>query len=161
LLLRLESSISTTNLTFFNESGSLVRFDSVSELLLEWCTFRLSKYDERRVAIINKLQSDLTLLQLRLNFLLDVNADSDSPRYFPIKSLSLEQIESEMNKRGYPMAFINKSAIISLTKDKVDKVRTEIEEVTAQIKLYQEMLPEDIWISELDQLLELLSKTYK
>lgn len=56
--LKLEGSLSTSNMHLFNAAGQIVKYDSPLEVLREFFPHRLELYEKRREALLDRLERE-------------------------------------------------------------------------------------------------------
>jgi DNA topoisomerase-2 len=64
-----------SNMHLYDENGSIKKFASAEEILLNYYKVRLNAYEERKKSMMAKLTSELTFLDSRIKFILDVIED--------------------------------------------------------------------------------------
>lgn len=111
---KLTSSLATSNMVLFDHEGKLKRYNSVQDIMSEFCTIRLQYYVKRKERLIHTLSEECNILQNKVKFILAVRA-----RQFDITKddeLLLKQLKSGQYTR-YP----KKTKLEKTTNDDDDK----------------------------------------
>ena len=169
-LFHLSSSISCCNtMNLYDENNKLKHFQSPEEILEYYYTHRLTYYELRRQNLIKNLEQDLFLLSTRARFILDVINEIVKVRNIPkaeiIKTLetlkypkmvdgslmSLEKMtEKQRNDSSYgSYDFLIGMPIYNLTKEKVDELLKEKENLETELTLMKSKNDKSIWEEDL------------
>lgn len=112
----------TENFTVWNESGKLRKFDSAKQLIEWFVTFRLHKYEERRLKLIEESQNRLDVMHERAKFIryyLDNSAwfskSAKADIIDRLTSLGFTRIDDLMSIRVY-----------NLTGDQIEDLKAKI-----------------------------------
>jgi len=169
-LFHLSSSISCCNtMNLYDENNKLKHFQSPEEILEYYYTHRLTYYELRRQNLIKNLEQDLFLLSTRARFILDVINEIVKVRNIPkaeiINTLetlkypkmvdgslmSLEKMtEKQRNDSSYgSYDFLIGMPIYNLTKEKVDELLKEKENLETELTLMKSKNDKSIWEEDL------------
>lgn len=153
--LHLESQICETNMTFMDDKNIPHSFAyGAPQVCAQFCKIRYQKYIERKQRIIPKLEEELKILQLRLDFVEDVIAER-----VVLRNVAKSVIRAYMDEKGYPKDFL-KMSLMSITKEKADELRKEMAEKQKSVEDYRQIHPGDLWNRELDALAAKLEEMY-
>ena len=169
-LFHLSSSISCCNtMNLYDENNKLKNFKSPEAILEYYYTHRLNYYELRRQNIINNLEQDLFLLSTKARFILDVINDDVKIRNIPkaevIKQLETlkypkmvnsiltnmdKMSEKQRNDSSYgSYDFLIGMPIYNLTKEKVDDLLKEKENLEATLTLMKSKTDKILWEEDL------------
>ena len=169
-LFHLSSSISCCNtMNLYDENNKLKNFKSPEAILEYYYTHRLNYYELRRQNIINNLEQDLFLLSTKARFILDVINDDVKIRNIPkaevIKQLETlkypkmvnsilinmdKMTEKQRNDSSYgSYDFLISMPIYNLTKEKVDDLLKEKENLEATLTLMKSKTDKILWEEDL------------
>lgn len=155
--LGLERSLPESGMTFLDENDVPQNYiHGFNEVMACWCKFRYNKYVERKKIYTLKLEEDLRLVQLKLNFVEDIIAE---PPRLVISNRTKEEYIPYMEAKGYPQTFL-KMSLSSTTKEKADKLRNEAKELQKEVLRYKNSLVGNLWLQDLKELKEFLEKEY-
>ena len=169
-LFHLSSSISCCNtMNLYDENNKLKNFKSPEAILEYYYTHRLNYYELRRQNIINNLEQDLFLLSTKARFILDVINDDVKIRNIPkaevIKQLETlkypkmvnsilinmdKMTEKQRNDTSYgSYDFLIGMPIYNLTKEKVDELLKEKENVETNLSIMKSKTDKLLWEEDL------------
>ena len=169
-LFHLSSSISCCNtMNLYDENNKLKHFESPEAILNYYYTHRLTYYELRRQNIIKNLEQDLFLLSTRARFILDVINDVVKVRNVPkaeiVKTLELakypkmvdglltnldKMTDKQRNDSSYgSYDFLISMPIYNLTKEKVDELLKEKENLETELKIMTEKNDKILWEEDL------------
>ena len=94
--LKLSSSISTTNMTLFDERGRIVRHESPEAILRDFYAIRLEFYEKRKLHLCEVLTKEWTKLDNRVRFILAV-VDGK----LKISNVKKDILVATLHKEGY------------------------------------------------------------
>lgn len=136
------------NITVWNVDWKIRNYKNVNELIKEFVTFRVEKYEVRRLNIIKTLQEEMKWLVEKLKF---IKYYLDNSQSFTRKGKdALFQMLSEEGFTHIDKLLSLK--IWSLTKDEIVKLKKSIIGVNADIKVMKKNTAKDIYIEELKSL---------
>jgi len=169
-LFHLSSSISCCNtMNLYDENNKLKNFKSPEAILEYYYNHRLSYYELRRQNIINNLEQDLFLLSTKARFILDVIHDDVKIRNV-LKAEVIKQLETlkypkmvndiltnldkmnekQRNDSSYgSYDFLISMPIYNLTKEKVDDLLKEKENLEAILTLMKSKTDKILWEEDL------------
>ena len=169
-LFHLSSSMSCCNtMNLYDENNKLKNFKSPEAILEYYYTQRLTYYELRRQNLIKNLEQDLFLLSTRARFILDVINDAVKVRNVPkaeiIKALEADKYpkmvdgiltridkmtEKQRNDSSYgSYDFLISMPIYNLTKEKVDELLKEKENLENELKIMTEKNDKILWEEDL------------
>ena len=150
--MKLNSTISCRNLVAFNSENKLVKYDNVLEMLDEYVGVRMNKYVERKVYMLEQLQKDIDLNEIKVRFITDFIED----RIKIIKKRKLEIIE-QLDKRKYfkvedSYDYLLRMPIYSLSLDKIDELMSKIDNLKESHTQLLSTSEHTLWMTDLDEL---------
>ncbi|KAI9983167.1 hypothetical protein PInf_007094 [Phytophthora infestans] len=182
---KLESSLSTSNMHLFDAAGHIKKYENPKEIMAEFYGIRLEYYGRRKKAMLQKLQDQIKLLSNKARFVLAVvegklvvnnrkkqelleelmaeGYDQIVPKTKkkPDNEDSNESEDEEPNvadaSRGYD--YLLSMKIWSLTKERVDKLRAELQEREHEYSVLEGRTVQDLWLTDLDALEKMLVET--
>lgn len=183
--MNLKKPISISNLVVFSDCKNIKKYESVEDIIHEFCVYRLELYKVRHLGVISKLEKDLLYVKNKLRFIEEINlSDTDSKKLF-IKDVSDEDLYKEMDVRGYLRKTENKKKtdedeeqnedeeeekdlegnynylltmqIRGATKKRLDTLKSEEDDLVNKIKILKSKTPDMVWMDEMDR----FEKSYK
>lgn len=145
----------TENFTVWLPNGKLKNFANAEALCDYFVDFRLTKYEERRLAKIAQFTSELTELNERLRFVKYYIANADK-----VAKKTKAELNSILESEGFTIIDrLLEIKIYNLTKDQIDKLMAEIESTQKELDFYNNTTASILYIAELEALD--LGKDYK
>nr|CCA21933.1 predicted protein putative [Albugo laibachii Nc14]CCA24783.1 topoisomerase putative [Albugo laibachii Nc14] len=184
---KLESSISAANMHLFDADGRIQKYDSPHEIISAFYDIRLAYYGKRKAAMLQKLTDQIEMLANKVKFILAVIqgdlivsnrkkvellhelVEMGYDKLYPNNSKGKNSDEDEEKDdqegdeeegdltKGYN--YLLSMKIWSLTKERVDKLRAELKEREVEYKSLEAKSIEELWLTDLDTLEELLHET--
>lgn len=153
-LLKLSTTISTTNIHLFDKDCRLRKYLSVEEIIEDFYTVRLEAYSRRKTSLIIELNKKLTKLsnraryiQLNLSGVIDLRGKSNSV----INELLMKMEFHTLNDDG-DYDYLVKMPMNSVSHENVEKLMREKADTTAELETLFATTLEEMWQSELDEL---------
>lgn len=171
---KLVEKINLTNMNLYDSHGMLRKYNSVDDILTEYCEFRLHMYDLRKKYYMRFLENQLAILNYRIKFINDVISgkiivfEKKSPKSeeevitqcednkYPKLSTNVNALESE---KSYD--YITNLGLFSLTKNRKEKLEKEYNDKLEEYNIYKNTTIETLWLRELDELEKAYHKWYQ
>ncbi len=106
--LQLTDTINTSNMVLFNEFGVLKKYDTVEDILNEFCIKRLDLYKKRLTGIINILEKNLKYKNNKMRFITEFNLPDNNQNKLILKNKKEIDVIFELDKREYDRKLKNK-----------------------------------------------------
>lgn len=117
------------NLTVWNGDGVLTRYETVEALLMDFVIWRLDRYEDRRQALIKKVQADIAWAGLKIRFIRFYLMQYKFFRDTPNKALQARLVDEGFERHdellGMPMR--------NLTHDKIAELEKDVEDLKLQL----------------------------
>lgn len=151
-LLKLTSSVSSTNMHMFNRDCKLRKYASVEEIIDEFYDVRLDLYGKRKQYMLNELQHKLLKLSNRARYILatldgsvDLRRKNATVVHDLLTSMEFALIDGDFK-------YLIKMPMDSVTQENVDKIMKEKGDAEKELEILQKTKLETMWLSELDTL---------
>lgn len=165
--LGLVSTLSSNNMVLFNKSGEITKYESVYDILNEFCGVRYDFYVKRKEYIIKDLSHRLLILKNKIKFLMCVMDDS-----LNIKDVDENELIKELEKRKFykvkeedddegSYKYLLNMNIRSFTKQRLDILKNDMEKTERDLEVTEKTTPSDMWLKELEELEVSYKKFYK
>ncbi|POM71086.1 DNA topoisomerase 2, partial [Phytophthora palmivora] len=179
---KLESSLSTSNMHLFDAAGHIKKYENPKEIMEEFYGIRLEYYELRKKSMLQKLQDQIKLLSNKARFVLAVvegklivNNRKKQDLLEELIAEGYDQIAPKLKKktdnedsnesdeedtniadasRGYD--YLLSMKIWSLTKERVDKLRAELQDREQEYTVLEGRTIQDLWLTDLDGLEKML-----
>jgi len=155
-LFDLEKSISTSNMTAFDENCIIKKYSSVEDILWTFYKYRLSFYQKRKEYLIKTLDEKIKDVSEYLRFI--VLVVDDKIVIFRKKKADILIVLKEQK-------FENTDKLLSVpihkfTKDEIDKLENELNNLKKQLEDVRAKTNKDLWSDDLEILENCLDKLY-
>lgn len=138
----------TENLTVWNGDGILTRFDNVESLLEHWTEWRVERYEDRRLAMIDKVNADIAWAGLKIRFIRFYLANYKFFRDTPNKELVARLVEEGFERHDELLAM----PMRNLTHDKIKELEKDVEDLKADLTSLKSDTAVDMFKRELKEL---------
>ena len=157
---------SLTNMHLYSINGSIKKYNSVKEIMIEYFGKRLELYDKRRDYQLSQLKYQLNVLSYKVKFILMVVENK-----LVVNNRKRAEIESDLVKHKFhkygksiddtenkSYNYLLGMPIYTLTYEKIEELKKQMNEKEIEYNTLLDLTSSDIWKTELKTLLELLSK---
>jgi DNA topoisomerase-2 len=158
--LKLNSSLTMTNMYLYNLNGKITKYDSPYEILEDFYKCRHSKYIERKKYRIKVLENDADIAKYKRMFIeyiigkkiiiekqkKDVIINRLSELRFPRLARKITATDEEKSYQ-----YLIDMPLWSLTYEKIEELKKEEEDIQRILQDYKNKTVESIWIEELDE----------
>lgn len=138
----------TENYTLWSENDKIVEFSSVEEIIDYFIPWRLTKYEERRNALINHHQAELAWFNEKLRFILFYLKNTAGFKNKP-KAELLAWLKDEKFSNAEKLLGLS---IWHLTHDEIEKLEKQIKDIQVEIDKLAADTAKDMWVRELKEL---------
>ena len=169
--LKLEGSISTSNMHLFNAQGQIVKYESPLAVLQEYFPLRLSLYEARREALLARLDREWRRMDNKVRFILSVVDGS-----LVVSNRKKAELLQELARQGYELFapgataageeggegepgelgrgydYLLSMKIWSLTMERVEDLREQLAEKASELEALRGMTAADLWEQDMDVL---------
>jgi len=151
--LHLTDVMYTNNMVLFDQNNRLKRYETVGQILREFCEERLDLYGIRKAGVLNAMKRELDLLSFKIKFIGEVLSGSIDLRGKDEGALSSELMAKGYKKFDEGYDYLLNIQVRSMTAKRVQSLTEEHKELQAAVKAYEGKKPADIWREELKKLL--------
>jgi DNA topoisomerase-2 len=152
-LLKLTTTISTTNMNMFNYNKQLHKYRTVEEIIDAYYEVRMKTYARRKIAQVKTLENRTQELSNRARFILEVVANTiDLRKYTDDNDIMLALEGKQYDKYNDKYDYLTHMPMNNMTKSKVEHIRREKENILIELEELKRTDLTTMWIRELDQL---------
>ena len=162
-VLKLNDTLSISNMYLFDPQNIIKKYKTPEAILDDYYDERLIGYDKRKQYLLDKLKTDLLILDSKGRFILAIIKGklkiSNRKKDDIIKDLDkmkLYKIKNENNIESYD--YLLKLLIFNLTKEKVDELLNQQKKMEDELKILSKKSPTNLWQEDLNILEEYLNK---
>jgi len=159
-LLKLTTTVSTTNMHMFNAECKLHKYNKVEEIMDDFYSIRIKVYEKRKEYLIAELRRQLVKLSNRAKYILQTLDGT-----IDLRKKTATQVGELMDSYGFEKIdgdykYLIKMPMDSVTNENVDQILKEKANNEKELETLLTTDVEKIWISEL-QVLETQYDIYK
>lgn len=158
LISSLKTSLDNSNITLYDSSNNLKKYNDIFKVLKEYCTFRLTKYVSRKTYLLNKLIKELIILNNKYRFIKAFIENNDivtkQTKENIIKYLKEHKYDKIDDDDNYN--YLLTISIISMSKDMSSKLEKQVEEKNKDIDILNKITINKMWLNDLNELEKVL-----
>ena len=152
--LNLTDSVYTSNMVLFDPSNKIKKYDTVQDILEEFCNVRYSLYEVRKEGIIKSLEEELLYLRNKIKFIGEIINNTIS-----LKERDDESLNKELTTKKYALKdgsydYLLNIQVRSMTSKRVKELQDKETDVKHQLDRYRIKSIKDIWRGEMDDLVK-------
>lgn len=146
--LKLNTTLSTTNMVLFDPDGRIKKYNTIEEIVVDFCKSRINFYVKRKQQNLEKLSKQLLISKNKQRFITSILNDT-----FTLKGKKESQIIQELCQGGYDKVdngfkYLLSIPIGSFSTDQIEDLTTTIDKTTTAIQTVEGITERDMW--ELD-----------
>jgi DNA topoisomerase-2 len=150
-MMKLTTSLSTTNMHMFNHEFKLHKYATVGEIIDDFYGVRLDIYGKRKAALIKDMQKKLMKLSNRARYILETLEG-----IVDLRRKNAQQVTELMDSRKFDKLegdykYLIKMPMDSVTQENVQSILKEKEETEKELNILTATTLEKMWLSELDE----------
>ena len=150
-MMKLTTSLSTTNMHMFNHEFKLHKYANVEEIMDNFYGVRLDIYGKRKASLIKDMQKKLMKLSNRARYILETLEG-----VVDLRRKNAQQVSELMDSRKFDKLegdykYLIKMPMDSVTQENVQSILKEKEETEKELNILTATTLEKMWLSELDE----------
>jgi DNA topoisomerase-2 len=152
-LMKLSTTIKTSNIHMFDENCKLKKFEDVHEIIRGYYPVRLAAYKKRKDHLVAAMQHKMMILTNKaryIEFTLIDKIDLRRKNAEAVTKMMDVNGFDKMNEGGYN--YLVKMPMDSVTVENVDRLRKERDETQKELEILIATTLEEMWMRELDVL---------
>jgi DNA topoisomerase-2 len=151
-MLKLFTTISTTNMHMFNADFKLHKYTSVEEIIEEFYGIRLNVYGKRKAYLVDEMERKLVKLSNRARYIQETLAGT-----IDLRRKTAEQVTQLLSGMNFALIdgdykYLIKMPMDSVTQENVANIMKEKENTENELNVLKATPLEKIWYNELDLL---------
>ena len=150
-MMKLTTSLSTTNMHMFNHEFKLHKYANVGEIIDDFYGVRLDIYGKRKAALIKDMQKKLMKLSNRARYILETLEGVVDLRRKNAQQVSELMEARKFDKLEGDYKYLIKMPMDSVTQENVQSILKEKEETEKELNILTATTLEKMWLSELDE----------
>lgn len=149
--LKLNKSLSTTNMVMFNEEEKLHKFKTVIEIIEKFCVIRLKYYQIRKDTRLKYLRTEKEILRSKAEFIKSVIEKEIDIMNVEEEDIIKNFIERKFYKIDNSYDYLLKMHIRTFTKQKVVKLNEDLEQKIKEIGILENTKIQKLWLRDLKE----------
>ncbi len=147
--MKLKTTLSTTNMVLFNKDGMLQKFNTIMDIVNEWCPTRLEYYVKRRDYIMSRIRDDLSLETNKMRFIKEVMENKLVINERPEEDIEKDMEKGKYEKRDESYKYLLNLPVRSFSRNKIEELKTAISVLEKHLKEMEKKTPKDMWKDDL------------
>ena len=138
-------------MVLFNSEGRITKYETVEDILQEYCGIRLELYEKRKQNIMSDLKQKYSLLSNKYKFIKavlqgDINwGDTESV-------LDTYLVKNSFTKKDGSYDYLWSIPIRSLTQSRMTSLKETMKRMKTELSRVKSLTPTDMWKEDLDKL---------
>lgn len=161
--LKLHSYLYTSNMVLFDEKEQIKKYETVHEIIEDFCKVRYEFYIKRKEHLVNVLEIELKYLSNKERFISEVISEElvimRRKEEDIIKDLKNRKYDEDPKKNedgGYN--YLLRMQVRTFTAEKVKELQDEIVLNKEKLEKLKNTTEKEMWISDLDEFVEVYNK---
>lgn len=154
-LLKLFTTVSTTNMRLFDANDKLKKYESVPEIIDDYFVTRLELYEKRRQHLIATLQKEMIELSSKVRFIqenLEGVVDLRRKTKAEVADLLFDRGYPSMSETEYDYDYLTRMPMHSVTAEHVERMNRDFEKKQSELATVQATTANQMWVQELQAL---------
>jgi DNA topoisomerase-2 len=148
-VLKLTSTLSTTNMHLFDSKEKLKKYDTVPQIIEDYYKCRLEMYSKRKQYLIDFMRKELCILSNKAKYILELLEGT-----IDLRRMKKEDIHKMLKEKEYDemdeFKYLIKMPMDSVSEENVQKIMKEKENKEAELSLLMEKTIQEMWLEELE-----------
>lgn len=167
-ILKMTTTISTTNMHMYNHKHVLTKYNSPLDVINEYYEVRLRMYEVRRQKHLRVLNNELEILRNKVKFIkeiavtktLDISHKKKDVVYVELEKRNYSKLSHDLNALAHEKdyAYLTGMQLMSLTTEKIDELTELYNMKKKEFDDYNTTTAQKLWERELDELADYYDK---
>jgi DNA topoisomerase II len=157
---KLISKVSLNNMHLYGPEGHIKKYDNVNDIILDYYKVRLNLYEKRKKYQLDLLKHELELINAKVKFILlivneEININNKNKSIIEkiLENKKLPKLSKTFDDENKSYDYLLSMPIYNLTLEKIEELKKNLKDKTEEYNNLEEMTIEEIWLNELDILL--------
>ena len=151
-VLKLSTTIKTSNIHMFNGERKLKKYENVEELVCDYYTVRLAAYHRRKAHLLDVLAKKMLLLSNKARYIEYNLIDKIDLRRKTVDAVNTMLTSHSFDKIEGDYKYLVKMPMDSVTNENVDKLKKEKDVTMKELDVLNRTTLEQMWMRELETL---------
>jgi len=140
---------SLTNIHLYNENNTITRYNTIEEIIREYCRVRLDLYSKRKEHQLRNLDHDLRVISAKCKFILEIIEETLIIQRRTKDNIIQQLVDKDYWKINESYDYLLKLPIYTLSQEEIDKLMKEKQELLEERVELNKMTSKDMWLEEL------------
>jgi len=166
--LKLSTTISLSNMTMFNVSNKLIKYDTVYDIIEEFYIHRREIYEKRKAYHTRVLENNVNIIKFKVKFIegilskdIQIERQKKDKIIARLIELKFPKLARSIDNPDVSYSYLTDLPLWSLTFEKIEELKKELEDTRRVLDEYKKLTVNHIWLSELDEFMEHYEKWLK
>ena len=157
-----------SNMHLYNNKETISKYDSSEEILREFYNLRLIFYVKRKDYLLKMIKKELDIFESKIRFIegfidgsIDIIKKEDDEITKLLEDKKFPKFGNDDNEENFSYDYLLNMRIRSLTKSKIDELKTQHENKLASYNDIENKEPKQLWKDDLEKFLEVYKKELK
>lgn len=141
----LVKSIPLSNMVCLTDEGYAIKYRSVKEILETWYEQRLPYFQKRKDNMLDTMKKDMAAYLSKASFIIAVRTGE-----ITVMNRTRPDVLQQMAAKGFDKELL-KIAVSHFTDTDLAELMSKIEELKRQIEELMKVMPEQLWLNDLDE----------
>ena len=151
-VLKMSTTIKTSNIHMFGSDRKLKKYENVDELVCDYYAVRLAMYGKRKTHLLDALTKKTLLLTNKARYIEYNLIDKIDLRRKTADAVDAMLRTNSFDKMDGDYKYLVKMPMDSVTVDNVDRLRKDRDDVVKELEVLRQTTLEQMWMRELDVL---------
>jgi DNA topoisomerase II len=165
--MKLRKTIKISNMHLYNSKNVITKYNTVDDILCDFFTYRYGMYVARKTYYVNLLKNEMEIAKYKKQYIEDILNET-----IIVARRKRENIIQQLEDKCYPRLshkvnalkseksydYLTSMLLFSLTDEKIKELENIYKDKKEELERYEKLTVEEIWESELDDLLQKYKK---
>ena len=166
--LKLNTTISLSNMTLFNSANKLIKYDCVYDIIEDFYVHRREIYQKRKDYHTKVLENDMNIIKYKVKFIegilskdIQIERQKKDKIIARLVELKFPKLARSIDNPDVTYQYLTDLPLWTLTFEKIEELKKELEDTRLVLEEYKKLTVNDIWLSELNEFMESYEKWLK
>lgn len=158
--LKLTSTISLNNMYLHNSKGTIAKYVTAEDILIEFYKYRLNLYSKRKQYVLKLYENDLKILEAKVRFIeyvlskkIKIGKRDEEDIIQDLRANGFEELSYNIESENPSFRYLTDMKLFSLTNNKMKELIQERDKKRNEYGIYGKMTIKQLWNKELDELM--------
>ena len=148
-------------LIFIIYNNTITRYDTVEDIMREYCNVRLELYKKRKIYQLDSLEKSIKVISAKCRFILSIIEEK-----IIIQKRTKQDIHNQLEKVNFPLIndtydYLIKLPIYTLSQEEIERLQTEKGKLELDYTNLKNTSETELWLSELTNFTKMYKKYLK